>query len=80
MARTSDPHSATSQFFINTKDNNFLDFKSKDKSKWGYTVFGRVIEGMEVVEAIEQSSTTTKSSFRDVPKQPVIIESVSQIQ
>ena len=80
MARTGDPHSATSQFFINTRDNDFLDFKAKDKSGWGYTVFGRVIEGMEVVEAIEESSTTTRSNHRDVPKQPVIIESASQSQ
>jgi cyclophilin family peptidyl-prolyl cis-trans isomerase len=80
MARTSDPHSATSQFFINTRDNDNLNFKSKDKRKWGYTVFGRVIEGMDVVEAIEGSSTTTKSNYRDVPRQPVIIESVYQFQ
>ncbi len=80
MARTSDPHSATSQFFINTRDNDNLNFKSKDRRKWGYTVFGRVIEGMDVVEAIEESSTTTISNYRDVPRQPVIIESVSQSQ
>ena len=80
MARTSDPHSATSQFFINTKDNDFLDFKAKNKNQWGYTVFGRVIEGMEVVEAIEQSMTTTKSSYRDVPKQAVIIQAVTRLQ
>ena len=80
MARTSDPHSASSQFFINTKDNDFLDFKAKNKSQWGYTVFGRVVAGMEVVEAIEQSTTTTKLSFQDVPQQVVVIQSVTQAQ
>ena len=78
MARTQDPHSATSQFFINTKDNDFLDFKAKSKSGWGYAVFGRVIQGMDIVEAIENSTTTTRSVYRDVPKQAVIMESVSQ--
>jgi peptidyl-prolyl cis-trans isomerase B (cyclophilin B) len=80
MARTQDPHSATSQFFINAKDNAFLDFKAKNRSGWGYAVFGRVIQGMEVVEAIENSTTTTKSGYRDVPKQAVIMERVSQSQ
>jgi len=80
MARTQDPHSATSQFFINAKDNAFLDFKAKNQSGWGYAVFGRVIQGMEVVEAIENSTTSTKSGYRDVPKQAVIMESVSQSQ
>jgi len=80
MARTQDPHSATSQFFINTKDNEFLDFKAKNPGGWGYAVFGRVIQGMEVVEAIENSTTSTKSGYRDVPKQAVIMESVSQSQ
>jgi peptidyl-prolyl cis-trans isomerase B (cyclophilin B) len=80
MARTQDPHSATSQFFINTKDNDFLDFKSKNKSGWGYAVFGRVIQGMDIVEAIENSKTTTKSGYRDVPEQAVIMESVSQFR
>jgi peptidyl-prolyl cis-trans isomerase B (cyclophilin B) len=78
MARTQDPHSATSQFFINTKDNDFLDFKAKNNSGWGYAVFGRVIQGMDIVEAIENSTTTTKSGYQDVPKQAMIIESASQ--
>ena len=80
MARTQDPHSATAQFFINAKDNDFLDFKAKSRSGWGYAVFGRVIQGMEVVEAIENVTTTTKTGYRDVPQQAVIIESVSQSQ
>jgi len=80
MARTQDPHSATSQFFINAKDNDFLDFKAKSRSGWGYAVFGRVIQGMDIVEAIENSTTTTKSGYRDVPKQAVIMERVSQSQ
>jgi len=80
MARTQDPHSATSQFFINTKDNDFLDFKSKNRSGWGYAVFGRVIQGMEIVEAIEGSTTTSRSGYRDVPEQTVIMESVSQLR
>ena len=80
MARTQDPHSATSQFFINAKDNDFLDFKAKNRSGWGYAVFGRVIQGMDIVEAIENSTTTTKSGYRDVPKQTVIMESVSQLR
>ena len=80
MARTQDPHSATSQFFINAKDNDFLDFKAKNRSGWGYAVFGRVIQGMDIVEAIEASTTTTKSGHRDVPEQTVIMESVSQLR
>lgn len=78
MARTQDPHSATSQFFINARDNGFLDFKAKSRSGWGYAVFGRVIQGMEIVEAIEGSKTITKSGYQDVPIQAVIMESVSQ--
>ena len=80
MARTQDPHSATSQFFINTKDNDFLDFKVKNRSGWGYAVFGRVIQGMDIVEAIEGSETTARSGYRDVPEQAVIMESVSQLR
>lgn len=72
MARTSDPHSATSQFFINVQDNNFLDYPGQDG--WGYCVFGRVIEGMEVVNAIKSVPTTTQGQHRDVPVEDVIIE------
>jgi len=80
MARTQDPHSATSQFFINAKDNDFLDFKAKSRSGWGYAVFGRVIQGMDIVEAIENSTTTTKSGYQNVPRQVVIMQGVSQLQ
>jgi len=74
MARTMDPHSATAQFFINTVDNSFLDHKGKTSSGWGYFVFGKVVEGMNVVDAIESVSTTVKVGQRDVPATPVIIE------
>ncbi len=77
MARTSDPHSATAQFFINVKDNTFLDHKSKTPRGWGYCVFGRVVKGMEVVEAIENVKTTSKAAYRDVPADPVIIKSIT---
>jgi len=74
MARTMDPHSATAQFFINTVDNSFLDHKGKTSNGWGYCVFGKVVEGMNVVDAIESVSTTSKAGQRDVPATPVIIE------
>ena len=74
MARTMDPHSATAQFFINTVDNSFLDHKGKTSNGWGYCVFGKVVEGMNVVDAIESVSTTSKAGQRDVPVTPVTIE------
>lgn len=74
MARTMDPHSATAQFFINTVDNSFLDHKGKTSNGWGYCVFGKVVEGMNVVDAIESVSTTSKAGQRDVPATPVTIE------
>ena len=73
MARTPDPHSATSQFFINVKSNNFLNFKDRNMRDWGYCVFGRVVDGMAVVRAIENVKTTTKFDYGDVPVEPVII-------
>ena len=76
MARTNDPHSATAQFFVNTVDNGFLDNRGKMADTWGYCVFGKVVEGMNNVDAIETLSTTTKSGFRDVPVSTVIIEQV----
>lgn len=76
MARTMDPHSATAQFFINTVDNTFLDHKGKNSHDWGYCVFGKVVEGMNVVDTIANQSTVTKSGFEDVPASPVIIEYV----
>lgn len=79
MARTSDPHSASAQFFINVKDNDFLNFRSKTPQGWGYCVFGKVVEGMDVVNAIKQVPTGTKGMFSDVPVEPVFIESVEVI-
>lgn len=73
MARTSDPHSATAQFFINLVDNGFLDHKSKTPSGWGYTVFGQVIEGMDVVDKIAQVPTGQAGPHRDVPKETITI-------
>ena len=73
MARTSNPHSASAQFFINVKDNGFLDHRSKTSNGWGYCVFGRVVSGMNVVRSIESVPTTSRSGMRDVPKTPVVI-------
>ncbi len=78
MARTSDPHSATSQFFINQKDNHFLDYPGRDG--WGYAVFGRVTRGMEVVDAIARVPTGVRNGMRDVPLEPVVIQSVTRIE
>ena len=77
MARTSDPHSATAQFFINVNDNDFLDFKAETKQGWGYAVFGEVVEGMDVVDKIRKVKTGTYGYHQDVPKEDVIIQSVS---
>jgi len=73
MARTSNPHSATAQFFINTKGNDFLDHKSKSPQGWGYAVFGRVAEGLAVVDAISGVKTGTQGRLRDVPTDPIVI-------
>ncbi len=74
MARTNDPHSATSQFFINLKDNSFLDHTEKTASGWGYAVFGRVTSGMEVVEAIAAVQTGNSGHHQDVPIEDVVLE------
>jgi len=75
MARTGDPHSATAQFFINVANNSYLDFREKTPRAWGYTVFGRVVEGMPVIDKIRRSKTGSGGPFRkDVPQTPVIIE------
>ena len=74
MARTGDPHSATAQFFINTVDNDFLDFKSPSGQGWGYCVFGEVSEGMDVVDKIRAVRTGNKGCHQDVPVEDVIIE------
>ncbi len=77
MARTSDPHSATAQFFVNVKDNGFLDHTSPAGSGWGYCVFGEVVDGMDVVHAIERVATGSNGPFqKDAPNEPIVIESV----
>jgi peptidyl-prolyl cis-trans isomerase B (cyclophilin B) len=77
MARTSDPHSASAQFFINTKKNDFLDYPGQDG--WGYCVFGKVVSGTEVVDAINIVATRRAGPFADVPVQDVIIEKVETV-
>ena len=81
MARTNNPHSATSQFFINIKDNNFLDHKDK-KQGWGYCVFGKVIKGMDIVDAIKVVPTQVnpKTGMQDWPVEEIIIESVEMVE
>jgi peptidyl-prolyl cis-trans isomerase B (cyclophilin B) len=76
MARTSDPHSATSQFFINVSDNDFLNHRDKTDQGWGYAVFGRVIEGMEIVNKIKACDTGSSGGHQDVPVTEVVIESL----
>ncbi|HPF59598.1 MAG TPA: peptidylprolyl isomerase [Candidatus Competibacteraceae bacterium] len=73
MARTSDPHSASSQFFINLKNNDFLDHRSPTSQGWGYCVFGQVTAGMDVVEAIARVATTSRRGHQDVPVEEVMI-------
>ncbi|MDU8924728.1 peptidylprolyl isomerase [Pasteurellaceae bacterium LIM206] len=83
MARTSDPHSATAQFFINVADNPFLDYRAKEMfdrevvQEWGYAVFGEVVEGMDVVDKIKGVKTGNAGFHQDVPKEDIIITSVS---
>ena len=77
MARTSDPHSATGQFFINVKDNSFLNHTAKNSSGWGYCVFGKVTEGMDVVNKIKAVKTGSQGHHQDVPKEAVIIQNVT---
>ena len=79
MARTSIPDSASSQFFINVGDNDFLNHTAPTSSGWGYCVFGKVIEGMDVIDKIRAVKTTSKSGHQDVPAEPVIIEKASLI-
>ncbi len=80
MARTMDPHSASSQFFINVGNNGFLNHKSKTTNGWGYAVFGKVTAGIDVVNKIKEVATTTKSGHQDVPVEDVIIESAEIIK
>ena len=77
MARTPDPHSASAQFFINVKDNGFLDYRDSSPQGYGYAVFGRVVEGMDTVLRISKAPTTTVEQHQNVPQRPVLIESVS---
>ncbi len=74
MARTNDPHSATSQFFINTNNNASLNYKAGPPVSWGYCVFGKVIEGTDVVDAIEKTTTQSLGYYQDVPVEPIVIE------
>ncbi|MGD8812135.1 MAG: peptidylprolyl isomerase [Thioalkalispiraceae bacterium] len=76
MARTPDPDSASSQFFINVKDNHFLNYSAPTAEGWGYCVFGKVVEGMDVVDAIKSVDTGSHGYHQDVPKEDVVIESV----
>ena len=76
MARTSDPHSATAQFFINVVDNKSLDHTSKTANGWGYCAFGKVTEGMDVVDKIKAVATTSRAGHQDVPVEEVVIEKV----
>ena len=80
MARTPDPHSATAQFFINVADNVFLDFKAKTDAGWGCCVFGRVTEGMDVVDRIKGVATTSRAGHRDVPAEDVVIVRASVVE
>jgi cyclophilin family peptidyl-prolyl cis-trans isomerase len=80
MARTMDPHSASSQFFINVNNNDFLNFRSKTPQGWGYTVFGKVTDGMDVVDAIVGVKTSNKGMHQDVPVEPIVIKKVSVVQ
>jgi len=76
MARTPDPHSASAQFFINVADNDFLNFRAQTQDGWGYCVFGKVVEGMDVVDKIKGVQTGNKGYHQDVPVEDVVIESV----
>lgn len=79
MARTQDPHSGGAQFFINTKNNSFLNHSGKSVQGWGYCVFGKVVEGMDIVEVIKVVPTGNSGYHSDVPKEPVVIESVTVV-
>ncbi|WP_201536422.1 peptidylprolyl isomerase [Psychrobacter immobilis] len=79
MARTQDPHSATSQFFVNVKDNDFLNHSGKNMQGWGYTVFGKVTSGMDVIEKMRGVPTGRFGMHADVPKEPVVIKSATII-
>ena len=79
MARTSDPHSASSQFFINVANNDFLNFQSKTSNGWGYCVFGEVIDGIDIVEALSKVSTTSRAGHQDIPEEDVVIQTATVV-
>jgi len=80
MARTGDPHSATAQFFINTVDNEFLNFRGEQGAAWGYAVFAEVVEGMDVVDAIREVSTGSKGGHQDVPDDNVVLITATVVE
>ena len=80
MARTSDPHSATAQFFINVNDNKFLDHTAPSGQGWGYTVFGKVVNGMDVINSIKEVATGNNMGHQDVPVEDVIIEKMEIVE
>ncbi len=80
MARTNDPHSATSQFFINVADNAFLDFTSPTPQGWGYAVFGKVVDGMDVVDKIRNVATGSRAGHQDVPLEDIVIEKAEVVE
>ncbi|MDR3898654.1 MAG: peptidylprolyl isomerase [Duodenibacillus sp.] len=80
MARTNDPHSATSQFFINVADNDFLNHTAPTARGWGYAVFGRVIGGTDVVDAISRVRTASRNFYGDVPVEDVVIEKIEEVE
>jgi cyclophilin family peptidyl-prolyl cis-trans isomerase len=80
MARTDDPHSAEAQFFINIEDNADFDFKGRNRRGWGYTVFARVVSGMEVVDAIASGRTRRRGTLRDFPVDPVVIYAAYEVE
>lgn len=79
MARTNDPHSATAQFFINLVDNDFLDFRAPSGNGWGYCVFGAVVDGLDVIDAMAKVATGNKGFHQDVPRESIIIEKAEVI-
>ena len=79
MARTADPHSASAQFFINVSNNTFLDFKSESVDGWGYCVFGKVVDGMDVVNKIKAVQTGNRAGHQDVPLESVVVEKASVV-
>jgi peptidyl-prolyl cis-trans isomerase B (cyclophilin B) len=79
MARTQDPHSASAQFFINVADNDFLDFRAPTTQEWGYCVFGKVVDGMDVVDKIKSVKTGSKGFHQDVPTDDVLIERAEEV-